>query len=377
MKLITTLLVVCVLALLALGIVMLYSVADVVPNNHWVGRQLIAALLGLVMATVLAFSDHRLLKRASLWLLAGAAVMLVLVIIPIPKLCEKVNGARRWVRFGGFQFQPSDFAKLALIVFLAHYGSHYQRVMASFRQGLVTPGLVAGGIIGLVFLEPDWGTALLLAAVTGVMLLLAGVRWYYLAGPMVLGGAVVAILLWHDPVRFDRYYSWRHLEETKDAVGYQAWQAKIALGSGGLTGKGLNQSSQKRLVPERQTDFIFAIIGEEFGFVGSLLVIVTFTALFLCGLVIAWWTPDPFGRLLATGITFLIGLQALLNLAVVSSAVPNKGIALPFVSYGGSNLMMLLACAGLVVSVARGGPEAAEAAGEPGSLENVAVTRLA
>jgi cell division protein FtsW len=239
------------------------------------------------------------------------------------------------------------------------------------------PGLVAAGIIGLIFVEPDWGTALLLAAVTGVMLLLAGVRWFYLAGLVVLGGAVVAVLLWHNPVRFDRYYSWQHLEETKDAVGYQAWQAKIALGSGGMTGKGLNQSSQKRLVPERQTDFIFAIIGEEFGFAGSVLVIGTFALLFLCALVIAWRASDPFGRLLATGIAFLIGLQALLNLAVVSSAVPNKGIALPFISYGGSNLMMMLACAGLVVSVARGGPEAAEAAGEPRSLENVAVTRLA
>ena len=375
MKLITTLLVVCVLVLLALGIVMLYSIADVDASSRWVNRQLIATILGLAMATALAFSDYRLLKRVSLWLLAGAALMLILVLIP--GLGVRINGARRWFRFGGFQFQPSDFAKLALIVFIAHYGSHYQRVMASFRQGLVTPGLVVGGIIGLIFLEPDWGTALLLAAVTGVMLLLAGVRWYYLAVPVVLGGAAVAVLLWRDPVRFDRYYSWRHLEETKDAVGYQAWQARIALGSGGLTGKGLNQSSQKRLVPERQTDFIFAIIGEEFGFAGSVLVIATFAVLFLCGLGIAWWVPDPFGRLLAAGITFLIGLQALLNLAVVSSAVPNKGIALPFISYGGSNLMMMLACAGLVVSVARSGPDSAEAAGEPVSLENVAVTRLA
>jgi cell division protein FtsW len=375
MKLITTVLVVCVLALLALGIVMLYSIAAVGDSSRWVNRQLIAAGLGLVMATALAFSDHRFLKRASLWLLAGAVVMLVLVLVP--GLGVRINGARRWFRFGGFQFQPSDFAKLALIVFIAHYGNHYQRVMASFRQGLVTPGLVVGGIMGLIFLEPDWGTALLLAAVSGVMFLVAGVRWYYLAAPVVLGGAAVAVLLWRDPVRFDRYYSWRHLEETKEAVGYQAWQARIALGSGGVTGKGLNQSTQKRLVPERQTDFIFAIIGEEFGFVGSLLVIAAFAVLVACGLGIAWGAPDAFGRLLATGITFLIGLQALLNIAVVSSAVPNKGIALPFISYGGSNLMMMLACAGLLVSVARAGQETTEATGEPLSLENVPVTRLA
>jgi cell division protein FtsW len=372
---ITTLLVVCVLALLTLGVVMLYSLSPVDASGRLVNRQLIAAALGLALATGMAALDHRMFRRLSLWFLVAAAVMLVLVLIP--HLGVRVNGARRWFRLAGFQFQPSDFAKLALIVFVAHYGSHYQRVMASFRHGILTPGAVIGLMMLLIFLEPDWGTALLLAAVSSVMLLVAGVRWYYLAVPVVLGGIGVGMLLWHNSVRFDRYYSWRHLEETKDAVGYQAWQAQIALGSGGLTGKGLNQSTQKRLVPEKQTDFIFAIIGEEFGYAGAVAVIATFSLLFLCGLAIAWRAPDAFGRLLATGITFLIGLQALLNIAVVSGAVPNKGIALPFVSYGGSNLMMMLVCAGVLVSVARAGQETPETGVEPVPLENVPITRLA
>jgi cell division protein FtsW len=189
-----------------------------------------------------------------------------------------------------------------------------------------------------------------------------------LAGPVFAAGAAVGVLLWLNPLRSDRIYSWLHLEETRRAVGYQAWQARLALGHGGLLGVGLNASTQKDFVPEHQTDFIFAVVAEEFGYAGSVLVLSLFLTLFLSGVTIVRRVVDPFGRLLGTGITFLLGLQGAVNVAVVSGALPNKGLALPFVSYGGSNLAIMLLCAGLMVSVARYGFEAETEESELGDL---------
>jgi len=262
------------------------------------------------------------------------------------------------------------------VIFVAHYGSHYQRLMRSFGTGIAVPGLVVGLFVGLIFLEPDWGTALLIAIVTVALLLIAGARWQFLVLPGLALGVVVGFLLWKDPVRSDRVYSWLHLEETREGVGYQAWQARLALGSGGWSGKGLDQSSQRKFVPEARTDFVFAIIGEEFGWLGSMAILGVFVTVFLCGVLIAWRAPDPFGMLLASGISLLIGLQALINVAVVSGAVPNKGIALPFVSYGGSNLLMMLLSVGLLVGIARSVGAAAPETEKETDLPALPVTKL-
>jgi cell division protein FtsW len=349
MRISTTVLIGSMLALLSLGMLTLYSLSPLHDSMRYLARQLVAAGLGLTGALVLSQLHYRRLQSWSWGLLLGAVVLLVLVLV----LGVKVNGARRWFRFGGVQFQPSDFAKLALLVALAHYGSAHERLMRTFWYGIGVPGLLMGLVVGLVFLEPDWGTALLLAASGLVVLLVAGARARFLLPPVLLGVIGFVVLLALDPMRIDRVNAWLHPEATRQGVGYQAWQAKLALGSGGLTGVGLNASTQKSFLPEHQTDFIFAIIGEEFGYVGSLAVIAFFVLFFLSGVSIARQAGDPFGRLLATGISFLIGLQAFINVAVVSSALPNKGLALPFVSYGGSNLTMLLLCTGVLVSVAR------------------------
>lgn len=374
MKLVTALLVICVLALATVGMVVLYSLSPAGSASEFVPRQVIAFGLGLVGAGVVAAMSPRHFKAVSPWLLGLAVVMLILVLIP--GVGVKVNGARRWFRLLGFQFQPSDFVKLSVILFLAHYGAHYQRLMRSAVTGLLVPGAIVLFPMGLIFLEPDWGTALLIGGVSAVMLLIAGAKWHYMLAPAVVGLAGVAVMLWLDPIRSDRYHSWRNLEETKAAKGYQAWQARIALGSGGLTGKGLDHSTRKEFVPEKRTDFIFAIIGEEFGYVGAVGVLSCFLILFLCGIYIAWRAPDPFGMLLAAGISFLISLQSIANLAVVSSLIPNKGIALPFVSYGGSNLIMMMISVGALISVARttAGPAMADA--PHASLSGAAVTRL-
>jgi len=349
MKRIPLLLAVCVLALLSLGFVMLYSVSPVQESTRFLSRQLVAGALGLAGAILVIWIDYRRLRPVA-WVLLGLALGLLVAVLVVG---VRVNGARRWFRLAGFQFQPSDFVKLALLVALAHYGACHQRLMRTFRWGILWPALMVSSLVGLVFLEPDWGTALLLGAVGVVVLLVAGVRWLYLAPPLVLGVGAVALLLALNPLRSERVYSWLHLEETRRDVGYQAWQAQVALSAGGPTGVGLNQSRLKALLPEYQTDFLFAIICEEFGFAGSLTVVALFLLFFVTGMVAAARAPDTFGRLLGTGISFLIALQALINIGVVSSALPNKGLALPFISYGGSNLMIMLVGAGVLISIAR------------------------
>lgn len=375
-KLATTVLVICVLGLLALGLVMIYSVSPLQDSTRFVTRQLIAGAIGLTGAALVAVRlNYRDLKRVSKLLFLLAIVLLSAVLVP--GLGHRANGAQRWLRFLGFQFQPSDFAKLALVIALAHYGECWQRHMGTFKLGVLVPcGLVAT-VTGLIFLEPDWGTALLLGAVSAVVLLAAGVRWGYLLGPAGFAALALGVMLYLNPERSDRIHSWLQLEQTKDAGGYQVFQAQVALGKGGQTGTGLNTSTQKLFLPEHRTDFILAIVGEEFGYAGSLAVIAAFVSVLICGLVIAWRATDRFGLLLGTGISFLIGLQAFINIGVVSGALPNKGLALPFVSYGGTNLIAMLICAGVLLSIARGSAETEAAGLAPLGMPDVPLTRLA
>jgi cell division protein FtsW len=226
--------------------------------------------------------------------------------------------------------------------------------MGTWKRGIVIPAVFIGLVLGLIFIEPDRGTTILLGSVSAVMLLLAGVRWKYILPPVVLAVGGLAVSLWHDPMRAKRIFSWLYLEENKSGVGYQAYQAMIALGAGGWTGLGLGNGRQKHgFVPEHHTDFIFSIIGEELGLIATLLVVLAFIAIVICGLIIAWNSRDTFGILLGSGITFLIGLQAFINIGVVTSALPNKGLPLPFISYGGSNLLIMLTSVGVLLSIAR------------------------
>src|SRR5206468_1081183 len=242
----------------------------------------------------------------------------------------------------------------ALIIALAWYGERYQRQMRTWQRGVAVTALLAVAVLGLIFVEPDRGTTILLASVSGAMLLIAGVRWMYIAPPILATVAALGLSLWHDPMRIKRIFGWLYLDEHKEGVGYQAYQAMLALGAGGWTGLGLGNGRQKLgFVPENHTDFILSIIGEELGLVATLLVIAAFVTIVLCGIFIARNSRDTFGLLLGSGISFLIGLQAFINIGVVTSALPNKGLPLPFVSYGGSNLLIMLTCVGLLFSIAR------------------------
>ena len=273
------------------------------------------------------------------------------MLLPLPHgITKKINGAHRWFILPGMRLQPSEFAKLALVIMLAWYGDRYQRQMQNWKRGIVLSGMLIALVLGLIFVEPDRGTTILLAAVSGAMLLVAGVRWKHILVPALIGAAGLAVSILHDPMRMKRIFSWWDLEQHKEGVGYQAYQAMIALGSGGWTGLGLGNGRQKLgFVPEHHTDFIFSIIGEELGLVATLLIVLAFVVIVICGFYIAFNARDTFGFLLAAGITFLIGLQAAINIGVVTSALPNKGLPLPFISYGGSNLLAMLTCVGHLV----------------------------
>ena len=342
----------CVAALLALGLVMLYSSSMAEGGARYTVMQLIWCVLGLAGCIGAALVDYRLLKKIA-WPLLGVAVVLLVLVLD-KGTGTMVKGARRWFSFGGVRFQPSELSKIALIIALAWDGEHYQRQMGTWKKGILIPGLMIAVVLGLIFVEPDRGTTILLASVSTVMLLIAGVRWRYIVPPVIAAMVALGFSLWHDPMRSRRIFSWLYLEEHKDGVGYQAYQSMLAIGSGGWTGLGLGNGRGKMgFVPEHHTDFIFSMIAEELGLMASLLVIAAFVAIVVCGIKIALNSRDVFGLLLGTGITFLIGLQAFINIGVVTSALPNKGLPLPFISYGGSNLLVMLGSVGVLLSIAR------------------------
>jgi cell division protein FtsW len=360
MKVAVTTLAVCITSLLALGLVMLYSASMVMMDRHthaevgarMLQMQVVWCVLGFIACMTLASLDYALLKRFVWPVFLGALVLAALVFIP--HVGVSLNGARRWIRLPGATFQPSEFVKVALIIMLAWYCDRSQRKMNTIVRGILIPGAIIAPALGLVFIEPDRGTTILLAAVSGTMLMLAGVRWIHVVPPVLLAGAALAYSLMHDVMRSNRINAWLHPDAHASGAAWQAEQAKIAIGSGGLTGLGLGDGLQKHgFVSEIQSDFIFANIGEELGLVATLLVILGFFIIVVCGLYIAFRARDQFGCLLAIGVTSLIGFQAIINIGVVTSVLPNKGLALPFISAGGSSLLAMLTCSGILFSVAR------------------------
>jgi len=355
MKVAVTTLAFCVAALLALGMVMLYSASMTSNGAHDLEMQLVWCAAGLACCVIMTALDYQWLKKFA-WPLYFAAI-LALIVVFIPHIGHASHGAHRWIKKFGITIQPSEFAKLALIILLAWYCDRYQRQMPTFKRGILLPGIIAAFILGLIFIEPDRGATILLATVSGLMLLLAGVRWVHLLAPAVCGAAGFVVSILHDPMRMNRIFAWLHPQQHLNGAALQARQAMIGLGSGGWLGVGLGNGMQKNgYLPEIQTDFIFANIGEELGLVATLFILLAFVVIAVCGIIVAINAREPFGTLLAAGITFLICLQAAINIGVVTSALPNKGLPLPFISYGGSNLLAMLICVGILFSVARQAP---------------------
>lgn len=352
-----TILISIVLILVAVGLVMLASTSASLglqrhgDPNYFVFRQFVWLLLAVCAAVVSARLDYHQLKWAAVPLLGLSVVLLAMCLVP--GVGRLINGSRRWLMFHTVNIQPSELAKYASVVFLAWYLDKARRHIQEFTRGVLIPGVALAVVLGLIFLEPDYGTTVLIATVAGVLMYLGGVRKSWLVAGFVVAAAGFAVAVACDEERMNRVISFWNPEKYAADESFQLMNAIYGFVAGGGAGAGLGQGMQKRFyLPEAHTDFIFAIVGEELGLAATLGILLLFAALFICGLVIAAKAPDGFGRLLAWGVTLTLVLQALINMGVVTGSLPTKGMALPFISYGGSSLVVCGLQVGLLVNVA-------------------------
>jgi cell division protein FtsW len=352
-----TVLICAVLILLALGLVMVYSSSATSAealygkSDHFILRQAIWASVGLVSMVLFSRIDYHRWRWLAVPTVLVVAVLLVLV--RVPGIGQEIKGSWRWIRIGPISLQPSEFAKFATVLFLAWWLQRVRRKAGTFTQGFLFPGLVLGVLVLLVFFEPDFGTALLLAMIGGSVLLYGGTSLRFLLPTAGLGLGLFSVAVMLDEERMGRVLAFLDPEKYESSDAWQLVNALYGFVVGGLRGAGLGESLQKRYyLPEAHTDFIFAIIGEELGLVGTMGILVLFLVLFVCGLWISMRAPDYFGRMLAFGATVAIVLQALINMAVVTGSCPTTGMSLPFISYGGSSLLVFLSMVGLLVNIA-------------------------
>ena len=347
--------VVCVAALLAIGLSVLFSASSTVRGTTpttYLYKQLIFLAMALGAGWVTARADLEQLRKFT-WIAAGIALFMLALVL-IPQIGISVKGSRRWLGIGGVRLQVSEFAKLALVFTLAHYLALNQNRLHDFVQGFVKPCLIIGAFAGLILVEPDFGTAFLAGAIGMILLFLAGARLKFMlpTAAIALTGFVVLVL--HNPNRLRRITSFLDVEAHRGDGAYQLWQAILAFAAGGVDGVGLgNGRQQNAFLPEAHTDFIFAILGEELGLVFTLTVVALFVAIFVAGLMHVRRAPNLFQFLLVTGCLLLICLQAIINLGVVTGMLPTKGMSLPFISAGGSNLLLMGFLVGIIVNTAR------------------------
>jgi len=346
-------LIAAVAALLGLGAIMIFSTTargDGPLVSVTFTKQLACIALSVYCAVALARRDYRVILARHRAILAVAAALLLLVLVP--GVGRRINGASRWLGAGPVSFQPSEFAKLALVVFLAGFLSSRGERLTSFKAAFFPSIVVVGLVCALILFEPDIGTTFLVAAVAWIVLFVAGSRMIFLFGPMLAAVPVLLVLVSEGYAKA-RIDAWLNPLSDPSGSGYHIRQSLIAVGSGGLWGVGLGHSTQKLLfLPEASTDFIFAILAEELGLIGVTAVLVLYCLVICSGIMIARRAADVGGMLLAAGITSVIALQAAINVAVVTKVLPPKGIALPFISSGGSALLFMLMGVGLLYSVA-------------------------
>ncbi|MFR1435014.1 MAG: putative lipid II flippase FtsW [Acutalibacteraceae bacterium] len=345
------------LVILVVGLICQYS-ASYPYSYYWndgdsyfyIRKQVMFALLGVAAMLIISTVDYHILHYFAIPAMVISWVLLVVVLF-------SGSDVRRWIRLPGLQFQPSEIAKFALILLFAHLISLNHKKMKTFTRGYLPFILILGVTCGLVVIEPHLSGTMLLLAIGLIMMYVGGTRLGYLLGTMGLGvGAVVYMVVFRGYEQ-DRINVWLHPFEAYATNRDEAWQtiqSLYAIGSGGLMGQGLGNSRQKHLfLPEPHNDFIFAVVCEEMGFIGAVLVILLFALLVWRGITIGMKSPDKFGSLLAIGLTAQVGVQVILNIAVVSNTIPNTGISLPFFSYGGTSLIMLLAQMGVVLAISR------------------------
>ncbi|MBW1855365.1 MAG: putative lipid II flippase FtsW [Deltaproteobacteria bacterium] len=355
-KLHNRLLLLIVFALVGTGIVMVYSSSSISADTkfgdsiHFLKRQSCFALIGLLLMFFVMNIRYQVLQRLVYPIIIISFLLLTLVLIP--GIGTTIGGSTRWFRIGPLSFQPSELAKLALVIFLAYSLSKKEKTIKSFSIGFLPHLIVTLVMSGLVLLQPDFGAAMILLFLFFILMFAAGTKIRYLTSLLGVMSVGCYFLITCVGYRLDRITAYLNPWEDPTATGFQIIQSFLAFGSGGLWGAGLGNGKQKLFyLPEPHTDFICSIIGEELGFIGILFVIILFITLFFCGLKIALKAPDLLGTYLALGITSLISLHTVINLGVVMGLLPTKGSTLPFISYGGTSLVVNLIGIGILLNI--------------------------
>lgn len=347
-----------VVTLMGIGLVMVFSASSITSmaqmsdSLYYFKRQLMWVAIGLVAMLLTSGIPYNKLEKISVPLLGIAIFLLILVLIP--GVARDIGGAKRWIRFGGLGLQPSELAKICFVLYMAHSISSRQDRIKSLLHGMLPDLLVTGIVFLLIYKEPNLSTATLIGGTYFVMYFLGNGSLLNLSGLAGCGAVLVSALIFSAGYRTRRLLAFLDPWENAKSSGYHIIQSLVAIGSGGIWGLGLGQSRQKFFIlPERHTDFIFAIICEELGLIGGFMVLALFLALVWRGFTIASRAPNTFGFLVASGITTIIGLQVIVNIGVVLSLMPTTGVTLPFVSYGGSSILFLAIGMGILLNISR------------------------
>ncbi len=344
--------------LVCVGVVMIFSSSSVYAmqvlgnSSYFLNRHLLFLAAGLVLTLFIMTIDYRDLQNYAKPLLLIAIFLLVVVLIP--GIGKESFGARRWFKLGMFSIQPSEFAKIIMLLYVSDFLSRKQNKIRDFREGFLPIILILGVMCLLILKEPDLGTSVFIAGVILLMMLVGGARLLHLGALILLALPAVYLLIARVPYRMARIMAFLDPWQDSQGIGFQLSQSQIALGSGGILGVGLGQSKQKLFyLPAAHTDFVFSIIGEELGLLGTLTIIILFVLFIWQGARIAKRTTNSFGYFLSLGIVIMIGLQAVINVGVSIGALPTKGLPLPFISYGGSALIANLVAVGLLLNISR------------------------
>lgn len=345
-----------VLVLIGLGVVMIYSSSAILAQEkfgeptYFLWKQLLWIGIGIFFLILFCFIPYKNLRHWVKLLLFVSLLLLVMVLF----FGKEVSGAKRWLRIGGIGFQPSELAKLVLILFTADYCDRRKSKMTSFRKGLAPFLLILALFCGLIFIQPDLGTPALIAATCLTMVFISGARISHL---LILSCLVILLAfaaIWSEPYRRGRFLSYLNPWQQAEGASYQLVQSFLAMGSGGIFGVGPGESRSKLLyLPEPHTDFIFPVFAEEFGLIGSWTLISLFGLLALGGFSVARHSPNLFASLLSSGITLAILYQVIFNIGVVTGLLPTKGLPLPFISFGGSSMVTLLSAMGILLNISR------------------------
>jgi cell division protein FtsW len=354
-------LVLAVAVLVTLGLVMLYSTGAFAPDSHgdqfnFLKKQSFWLGVGFIFSILFALLDYHRLERA--WYVLFPLALLLLALCFIRPIGMRINGSWRWIHAGPVTFQPSELAKLVAIIFAAWWFSKFEAKCKGLLVGLIYPVGVVVTLLVPILLETDLGTTLLISGTVLLIMFVAGASPKFLGPLVIVGLAALLVIAWHISERQGRLMAFLHPDQYQEKEGHQQWMGLIAFGSGGVEGLGLGNGRQKMLyLPYAHTDFIFPVIGEELGLRVTLAVVFCYLLIFTSGILISLNAKDRFGSLLGFGCTAILGLQAAINIGVTTSLLPNKGLPLPFISYGGSNLFFCLICIGILINIYRQGKE--------------------